>query len=165
VDPDRLAPAPGPPADLGERIARRIAAERRSRERRRTRLRIGLTAAGATAVAAVTALLIALIGGTSQTSEARTVTFHSLPRGASVEAALTSRPWGSEIELQVGGFDPGARCRVWLRAEGGTRVPAGSFRYVYRGGDQHADLSAEVRPGEATAIGLEVGDETYVAPL
>ena len=38
---DRLAPAPEPPVDLVERIARRIAAERRSRGGRRARLRLG----------------------------------------------------------------------------------------------------------------------------
>jgi anti-sigma factor RsiW len=165
VDPDRLTPAPEPPADLGERIARRIAAERRYRKRSRTRLRFGLAAAGAAAAAAVAAIAIAVLGGSSQTSEARTVAFHSLPRGAWGEAAVTSRPWGSEIDLQVGGFDRGASCRVWLRDEGGKRVPAGSFRYVYRGGGQHTDLTAEVKPDQATAIGLQVGHRTYVAPL
>jgi hypothetical protein len=165
VDPDRLGPAPQPPVDLGERIARRIAEEGVSRDRRRVRLRVGLAAAGAVAAAAVAALLIATLGGSSQTSAPQTVAFHSLPRGAWVEAALTRQPWGSEIELQVGGFKPGAACRVWLRAEDGERVPAGSFRYVYHGGGQHTDLAAEVKPNHATAIGLEVGDRTYVAPL
>jgi anti-sigma factor RsiW len=165
VDPDRLTPAPEPPGDLGERIARRIAAERRARERRRTRLRVGLVAAGATAAAAVAALAIALIGGSTQTSESQTIAFHTLPRGARAEAALTSHPWGSEIGIQVRGFKRGVPCFVWLRRDDGTRVPAGSFRYAYKGGSQYAALSAAVKPEEATAIGLQVGPKTYVTPL
>jgi Putative zinc-finger len=165
VDPDRLAPAPEPPVDLGERIARRIAAERRSRDGRRARLRLGLAAAGAAAVAAVAALLIAVLGGSSQTSEPQTVAFHSLPQGAWAKAALTPHPWGSEINLQAGGFKRGTSCRMWLRADDGERVPAGSFRYAYKGGSQYAGLSAAVKPDEATAIGLQVGSKTYVTPL
>jgi hypothetical protein len=57
------------------------------------------------------------------------------------------------------------RCSVWLRRDDGERVPAGSFRYVYRGGGQHTDLSAGVKLERATAIGMQVGPKTYVAPL
>src|SRR5688572_24496028 len=56
TDPDRLAQAPEPPAGLGERIARRIAAEHRTQRHRRSRLRLGLAAATAIAVAAVVAV-------------------------------------------------------------------------------------------------------------
>jgi putative zinc finger protein len=163
VDPARLSPAPEPPPDLGERIASRIAAERGSRRRRRSGLRLGLATAGA--AAAATALLIVILGGSSQSSHSQTVAFHSLPRGAWGEAALTPRPWGSEISVQVGGFRPGTPCRVWLRRDDGKRVPAGSFRYVYRGETEHTDLSAALKLDHATAIGLRVGSKTYVAPL
>jgi anti-sigma factor RsiW len=164
ADPERLEHAPEPPPDLGDRIARRIAAERRSRRRSRTRLRLGLATAGAAAAAVATVLLIVILGGSSESSHPRTVAFHSLPRGAWVEAALTPHPWGSEISVQVGGFHRGKRCQVWLRRDDGKRVPAGSFRYVYQGG-QHTDLSAAVKLDHATAIGLQVGGKTYVAPL
>jgi hypothetical protein len=163
VDPARLAAAPEPPPDLGQRIARQIAAERRSRRRGRTRFRLGLAAAGATAVAVV--LLVVSLGGSSQTSPSRTVAFRSLPRGAWAEAELTHRPWGSEITVQVGGFRPGMRCRVWVRRDDGKRVPAGSFRYVYHGGGQHTDLSAAVKLDRVAAIGMQVGATTYVAPV
>ncbi|MGH2966547.1 MAG: anti-sigma factor family protein, partial [Solirubrobacterales bacterium] len=44
ANPERLTPAPAPPADLGDRIARRIAAERRAARRRHVRLGLGLGA-------------------------------------------------------------------------------------------------------------------------
>src|SRR5437764_7719400 len=60
ADPERLAPAPAPPADLGDRIARQIAAERRVQRRRRVRWGVGLGAATAAATA-MTILAISLI--------------------------------------------------------------------------------------------------------
>ena len=162
ADPDRLTPAPAPPPRLGERIARRIAAERRSDTRRRTRLRLGLGAATATAAAAAAALILL---GSSPSTPSQAVAFSSLPRGVSVEATLEPRPWGSDVSLQVRGFRPGTLCRVWLRRSDGKRVPAGSFRYVYDGESDEAALSSAVAPDDATAIGLRAGSKTFVAPL
>ena len=160
ADPDRLVPAPAPPPRLGERIVGRIAVERRA-ERRRTRLRVGLTAAVAAAVAAAAVTLV----GTDQSAPSETVAFRSLPRGASAEATLAPRPWGSEVSVQVHGFRPGTLCRVWLRRSDGKQVSAGSFRYVYDGESDHAGLSSALAPDDATAIGLRAGSKTYVAPL
>jgi hypothetical protein len=42
-------------------------------------------------------------------------------------------------------------------------VPAGSFRYVYKGEGEH--LSSAVALGDAAAVGLRIGSKTYVAPL
>ena len=159
TDPDRLAPAP--PPRLGERIVGRIAVERRAERRRRTRLRVGLTAAVAAAAAAAAVTLV----GTDQGTPAETVAFRSLPRGASAEATLAPRPWGSEVSVQVHGFRPGTLCRVWLRRSDGKQVSAGSFRYVYDGESDHAGLSSALAPDDATAIGLRAGSKTYVAPL
>jgi Putative zinc-finger/Anti-sigma-K factor rskA len=165
ADPARLEPAPEPPAELGERIARRIAAERRSERRRRRRARFGLATAGAAAAAAVAALLIVILGGSSPSSRSETVAFRSLPQGAWAKASLAPHPWGSEISVQVGGFHRGTMCQVWLRRKDGKRVSAGSFRYVYQGGSEHAGLSSAVTLDRATAIGLRVGSRTFVAPL
>jgi hypothetical protein len=165
ADPDRLEPAPEPPAELGERIARRVAAERRSERRRRRRARFGLAAAGAAATAATAALLIVILGGSSPSSQSETVAFRSLPQGAWAKASLAPHPWGSEISVQVGGFHRGTMCQVWLRRKDGKRVSAGSFRYVYQGGSEHAGLSSAVTLDRATAIGLRVGTKTFVAPL
>jgi len=161
ADPDRLVPAPAPPPRLGERIVGRIAVERRAERRRRTRLRVGLTAAVAAAAAAAAVTLV----GTDQGTPAETVAFRSLPRGASAEATLAPRPWGSEVSVQVHGFRPGTLCRVWLRRSDGKQVSAGSFRYVYDGESDHAGLSSALAPDDATAIGLRAGSKTYVAPL
>jgi hypothetical protein len=161
ADPGRLVPAPGPPPRLGERIVRRIAVERLAKRRRRTRLRVGLTAAAAAAAAAAVITLV----GADQSTPAETVAFRSLPRGASAEAALAARPWGSEVSVQVHGFRPGTLCRVWLRRADGKQVSAGSFRYVYDGESDHAGLSSALAPDDATAIGLRAGSKTYVAPL
>ena len=164
ADPDRLAPAPAPPPGLGERIVRRIAAERRTQRRRRTRLRLGLAAAGVAAVAAAAIAVVAIVGS-DRTTPSQTVAFRSLPHGDSAEATLVSRPWGSEISIHVYGFRPGTVCQVWLRRSDGKRVPAGSFRYVYSGEGDHAGLSAALAPDDATAIGLKAGSRTFVVPL
>ena len=110
-------------------------------------------------------MILALDDPSPTTTPSQTVAFHSLPRGAWGEAALTPHAWGSEIGIQVRGFKRGTPCWVWLRNEDGKRVPAGSFRYAYTGGSQYAGLSAALKPDEATAIGLQVGSKTYVTPL
>jgi hypothetical protein len=161
ADPDRLVPAPAPPPRLGERIVGRIAVERRAERRRRTRLRLGLTAAAAAAVVAA----VVTLGGSDQSTPSETVAFRSLPRGASAEATLAPRPWGSEVSVRVHGFRPGTLCQVWLRRSNGKRVPAGSFRYVYDGEGDHVGLSSALAPDDATAVGLRAGSKTYLAPL
>ena len=138
VDPERLAPSPAPPPRLGERIVRRIAAERRAERRRRTRLRLGLAAAAAAACGGDRCVVVGMVGS-DQSTPSQTVAFRSLPRDAFAEATLAPRPWGSEVNVKVYGFRTGTLCQVWLRRSDGERVPAGSFRYVYEGeGDTSA---------------------------
>ena len=163
ADPDRLAPVPSPPRQLGERIVRRISAERRAKRRRRLGIGVGL--AGATAAtAAAAALAISLLGSSGGTA-ARQVAFRSLPRGVSAEATISPRPWGSDVSVRVEGFRPGTICRIWLRRSDGRRIPAGSFRYLYAGESEGAGLSSAISVHDATAIGLRAGSKTYVAPL
>lgn len=164
ADPDRLAPAPAPPPGLGERIAQRIAAERRSRRRARVRLGLALGAATA-AAAAATVIAVTLVRSPESPPPSQTVAFPALPRGVSIQANLQPRPWGSDVSVEVHGFRPGTLCRVWLRRSDGTRVPAGSFRYVYAGESDEAALSSALAPDDATAIGLRAGSKTFVAPL
>ena len=160
ADPERLAPVPAPPRHLGERVVRRISAERRAR--RRTRFGIGVGLAGASAAAAL--LLVSLLGSSGGPSAQR-VAFRSLPPGVSAGASISARPWGSDVSVSVTGFRRGTICRIWLRRSDGERVPAGSFRYLYAGESEEADLSSALAPHEATAIGLRAGSKTYVAPL
>ena len=163
ADPERLSPAPAPPPYLGDRIARRIAAERSARHRRRVRIGFGLGAAAAATAAVI--LAIVLTGSSNERPAGQAVAFHGLPKGVSVNASLDPRPWGSDISVDVRGVRPGTLCTVWLRREDGARVPAGSFRYVYAGESAEPQLSSGLDPPEVTAIGLEAGSRTFVAPV
>ena len=164
ADPARLSPSPSPPAHLGDRIARRIAAERRATRRRHVRIGLGL---GAAAAAATAGILLATVfsGSPSEGPAGQTVAFRDLPKGVSVNASLEARPWGSDVSVRVWGVRPGTLCTVWLRREDGTRVPAGSFRYVYADASAAPELSSGLDPPEVTAIGVEAGSKTFVAPI
>ena len=162
ADPERLAPTPAPPPELADRIARRIAAERRKTRLHRVRVGIGLGAAAAAATAAVL-LALSLTGSPSNSEPVQTVAFRHLPKDVSVTASLAPRAWGSDVHLYVRGFRPGTLCTVWLRSRDGTRVPAGSFRYVYGGNAEGTELSSGLDPPHVTAVGLEVGSRTFVA--
>jgi hypothetical protein len=164
ADPERLGPTPAPPPYLADRIARQIATERRVTHRRRAWVGLGLGAAAAAATAAVL-LTTVFSGSPSERPAAQTVAFHGLPKGVSVNASLEPRPWGSDVRVWVHGFRPGTLCTVWLRREDGTRVPAGSFRYVYAGDTDEPELSSGLDPPEVTAIGLEAGSKTFIAPI
>lgn len=164
ADPERLAPTPMPPPGLADRIARRIAAERRVAHRRRVRLGLGLAAAAAAATAAVL-LALSLTGSPNSGESVQTVAFPRLPKDVSVSASLAPRPWGSDVHLYVRGFRPGTLCTVWLRTRDGARIPAGSFRYVYAGEADATELSSGIDPPHVTAIGLTVGSRTFVAPV
>jgi hypothetical protein len=48
--------------------------------------------------------------------------------GEQGRAVLAARRWGTSIRLEVSGLDPSARYGVWLAAQDGGRLPAGSFR-------------------------------------
>jgi hypothetical protein len=82
-----------------------------------------------------------------------------------VTATLEPRPWGSDVSVRVRGFPPGTLCNVWLRREDGERIPAGSFRYVYAGESDDAELSSGLDPPDVTAIGVTTGSKTFVAPI
>jgi len=162
ADPERLAPTPAPPPELADRIARRIAAEGRKVRRRRLRVGIGLGAAAAAATAAVL-LALSLTGSPESAQPVQTVAFRHLPRDISVNASLEPRSWGTNVRVYVHGFRPGALCMVWLRSSDGTKVPAGSFRYVYGEDAGGTELSSGIDPPHVTAVGLTVGSRTFVA--
>ena len=105
------------------------------------------------------------IGDVVDEPSPETVAFKGLPKGVSVDASLESRAWGSDVSLHVRGFRPGTLCTVWLRRSDGTKVPAGSFRYVYAGESDEAQLSSGLDPPDVKAIGLRAGSRTFVAPI
>jgi hypothetical protein len=110
-------------------------------------------------------VIAVLLSGSSTTGPLERVAFRALPKGAAATATLEPRSWGSDVTVRVSGFRRGTVCTVWVRRSDGTRVAAGSFRYVYEGESEEAALSAAVGPREAAAIGLRAGSRTFVAPL
>jgi putative zinc finger protein len=161
ADPERFGPAPLPPAALGERIAARIGAERRRTRRRQLRLGLGL--GGATAAAAAVLAIFVLPGG-GDGAPAQHVSFGALPPGMKIGAKLEPRAFGTEIHVYVKGAPSGALCRVFLRGRNGSRLSAGSFRYRW-GDDSQAVLSSALDLSRTSAIGVRVGNRTFVAPV
>jgi hypothetical protein len=169
ADPQRFAEAPSPPPLLGERVAATIAAERRARERRRKRRRWGFGlawsgAAAALATAAVLAIFVLGDSGGGNEPPQRQVAFRSLPAGMRIDATLEPRSYGTQIEVYVSGVRSGTLCRVFLRDPRGVRLSAGSFRYRWDE-DSHAVLSSALDLSRTQAIGIRVGDRTFVAPV
>ena len=165
ADPGRLADAPVPPKELGDRIAAQIGGERGQRRQRRQRRRLVFGFAGAAATAAA-ALLLALVvfAPSGGQNNSQTVRFSSLPRGVAIAATLQPRPFGTEIRMDVAGIRSGTLCQVFLRRSDGSRLPAGSFRYRY-GGQDEAVLTSALDLSAARAVGVRAGRRTFVAPL
>jgi hypothetical protein len=161
ADPDRFGTAPQPPAALGERIAATIRTERRRTRRRR--LRLGFAGGVATAAVAAAALAIFVLPSGNPTPEQH-IAFGSLPPGLKIAATLEPHAFGTEIHMYVKGAPSGTLCRVFLRGPGGARMPAGSFHYRW-GDDANAVLSAALDLSRTRAIGVRVGDRTFVAPV
>ncbi len=164
ADPDRFgATAPQPPSALGDRIAATIRSERRSVRRRR--LRLSLAAGGVTAAVAATVLAIFVLptGGSGPGPEQH-VAFASLPNDLKIDATLEPHAFGTEIHMYVKGAPSGTLCRVFLRGPNGDRMSAGSFRYRWSD-DANAVLSAALDLSRTRAIGVRVGNRTFVAPV
>ncbi len=160
ADPNHFDSAPAPPAELAERVAARVAAERR-RSRRRRRLRIGIPLAAATAAATAIVVLVLSAGGTDEPG--RRVEFASLPPGVQIAATLQPHAYGTEIRMSVDGVASGALCRVGLRGRDGSLVPAGTFRYRY--GEDEAVLSSALDLSNTRAVVVHVGPRAYSAPI
>lgn len=161
ADPAHFGTAPAPPASLGDRVAGAIRAEHR--QRRRRRWRVGLAFGGATAAVAAAMLAIFVLPSDTSAPE-RHVAFQGLPPGLEISANLEPHAFGTEIHMYVKGAPSGTLCRVFVRGPDGTRQPAGSFRYRW-GDDSDAVLSAALDLSRTRAIGVRVGNRTFVAPV
>jgi anti-sigma factor RsiW len=162
ADPEHFGSAPAPPPSLADRVAATIRAERRAQRRRRRRT--GFALSGATAAVAAAALaLFVLPGGSSGTPEQQ-VAFASLPPGLHISAILEPHAYGTEIHMYVKGAPSGTLCRVFVRGPDGVRQSAGSFRYRW-GEDSDAVLSAALDLSRTRAIGVRVGNRTFVAAV
>ena len=113
-------------------------------------------------IASLLALVILPGGGESQPQQE--VSFGSLPKGIEIGAMLEPHAFGTEIHMYVSGVRSGTLCRVFLRAEDGTRYPAGSFRYRW-GDDSDAVLSSALDLSRTAAIGVHAGNQTFIAPV
>lgn len=165
ADPERFGAAPELPPLLGDQIAATIGGERRV-ARRRQRRRFGLAWSGAAAAVAATAVLAIFVLGDNGGGEApaQRVAFRSLPAGMRINASLEPRSFGTQIEVYVSGVRSGTLCRVFLRGTHGARLSAGSFRYRWDG-NTHAMLSSALDLSNTRAIGIRVGNRTFVAPV
>jgi hypothetical protein len=163
ADPERFGAAPLPPPALAERVRATIRAERRAQRRRRWRLRVALGGATATVAAAAAALAIFVLPG-GETTPRQQVVFASLPAGMKIDATLEPHAFGTEIHMYVQGVRSGTLCRVFVRGPGGARMPAGSFRYRW-GEDAQATLSSALDVAAVKAVGVRVGNRTFVAPI
>jgi putative zinc finger protein len=163
ADPERFATAPAPPPSLAGRVSATIAAERRSDRRRRLGFGLAFGGAAAAAAAAVLAIFVLSGGGEGETPQ-RHVTFTSLPPRVKIGATLVPHAFGTEIHIYVKGARSGTLCRVFLRGADGERMPAGSFRYRW-GDDSNAVLSSALDLSDTAAIGVRVGERTFVAPV
>ncbi len=163
ADPDQLGTTPSLPRGLGDRVMASIAGERRRSKRRR--FRFGLAFGGVTAAAAAAAVLaIFVLSGGGEEAPSQDVTFASLPAKMKIGARLEPRPFGTEVHVYVSGVRSGELCRVFLEAKDGKRLSAGSFRYRW-GDDTQATLSSGLDLARTEAIGIRVGDRTFVAPV
>jgi hypothetical protein len=141
-----------------------IGGERRRTKRRR--FRFGFALSGATAAVAAAAILaIFILPGGGGEAPSQQVTFASLPQKMQIGARLEPRPFGTEVHVYVSGVRSGELCRVFLEAKNGTRLSAGSFRYRWGGEDSQATLSSGLDLARTRAIGISVGDRTFVETL
>jgi anti-sigma factor RsiW len=162
ADPRHFDTAPAAPPSLADRVVATIRADRRSRRRRR--LRLGLAFSGATAALAAAVLAIFVLPGGNGGVPEQHVAFAAMPPGMKISAILQPHAYGTEIHMYVKGAPSGALCRVFLRGPHGTRMPAGTFRYRW-GDDSDAVLSAAMDLSRTRAIGVSVGNRTFVAPV
>jgi hypothetical protein len=162
ADPERLGAEPSLPRGLGDRVMASIAAERKVSRRRRRRFGFALSGVAAAAAAAVLAIFV--LSGGGEEAPAQHITFTELPAKMKIGARLEPRPFGTEVHVYVKGVRSGELCRVFLEAKDGTRLSAGSFRYRW-GDDSQATLSSGLDLARTEAIGIRVGERTFVAPV
>ena len=162
ADPDRLTPAPGAAAGprRPDRPADRGRAPRRSPQADAAHAWPGR---GGAAAAAAAARCSSSSWGARRTSRpTETVAFRSLPHGASPRPPWSPAPGGARSASTSAAFGAAPYARCGCAAQTASECPAGSFRYVYEGESNEAELSSALSPRDATAIGLRAGSKTYV---
>lgn len=151
---DELGRHVSAPADLVERVVARVGADRA--RRRRGRLRALTAAAAAVVVLAAAGVVLPRLWGEPEEPLEQVV----LVNDAGAEATATLRPWdwGTGIELEATGLEPGGTYAVWFADSHGRRLSAGSFVAVDDGRVRCRLTSAMLRPA-AEAIGVTAVDD------
>jgi hypothetical protein len=162
ADPSQFDAAPRPNRELLGEVVSTIQSERRAARRRRRWQT--LVPAFATVAAAAAGLALLVLPGGGEPRPERHVEFASLPQGLDISASLIPHAFGTEIHMYVHGAPSGALCRVFVRSRNGSRLPAGSFRYRW-GDDSNTVLSSALDLSRTAAIGIRVGNRTFVAPV
>lgn len=137
---DVLEPSPAPSPAAADRLIARLRAARRARRRRVA------AAAGAVALAAITAGALVLgTSGTDGTGSGRADLISATGAGTGVTASfgVQPEPWGTAVQVRLRGVRPNTRCKLVVYARDGRREVAGTWRATYEG-------TADVRT--ATAI-------------
>ena len=137
TDTGDVTTAERPPADLGDRIARRVARERRAR--RAGRVTLAMSAAAAAVVVAV----VMTRDPSSEPERGEPVVFAREVGGADASAVVAPEGEGSVVHLVAQGLDPDVTYSLWLTPPGGgylDRVAAGTFRP-----DDDGRVDAELR--------------------
>jgi hypothetical protein len=166
VDVDRLSVAGPPPSGLDARVIAAVERDAARERRRSTAMRWGLGFAAAAAALALVAGGSSLL--TQRAAPSAMVVTLVPAQGADApagSAALTSRPWGTQIDLAVEGTRAGATYRVWIADSEGTRTPAGTF--IGQDRPLRMTLAAAVPSEDAVEVGIssEDTDRYLVAPL
>ena len=166
ADPERLGVPEQAPGSIARKVFARIDSERRVTRRGRW-VRRAFALSGATAAVAAIALGAVLVLNSSDESGPPTeqVAFHHLRGDVHIDAGLTPRPWGTQIDLYVSGVPSGTVCHVWMRRHDGHRVLAGTFRYVAENHSYGVTLATAVDRSRAEELGVTAGRWNYVAKL
>ena len=163
ADPEHFGTAPAPPPSLADQVAATIRAERRKQPATPAAARPGLQRRDRGGRRGGAGDLRAA-GRLRRRRPEQHVAFGSLPPGLQISATLEPHAYGTEIHMYVKGAPSGTLCRVFVRGPNGVRQSAGSFRYRW-GDDSDAVLSAALDLSRTRAIGVRVGNRTFVAPV
>lgn len=126
VDPARLASAPEPPTELGERVIRQLRQEQRAANRNRLIRRAGVGVLAAAALAIAFTLGGVLRPGQPAGPPVQPLAL-TLAGGVQADAGLVRHTWGTELRLEASGLRDGDPYAVSFVTDSGVRVSAGSF--------------------------------------
>jgi predicted anti-sigma-YlaC factor YlaD len=145
--------APPLPEGLGERVVAVVGADRK---RRLARRRLSFAAAAAVVVIALAAVAVPRLGGEPEEDLEQVALVGE--SGARATATLRPWDWGTGIELEATGLEPGETYAVWFANAAGERLSAGTFVALADGQVRCRMTTAMLRPA-AAALGVSTVDD------